>query len=211
MNCNSCGKSWIESGTVAVVDVTARDLPAVIDYDTPSEREIERLVEASRVARETFAARKQARVKRLKGWAALVAATIAPIGAALAFPEGIVKMAPGSAKLYEAAGIKVNIYGLELREVEQQHLIIDGQRTLAVKGLVVNVSSEDKKVPALRFGLKDSLGKEVYHWTTAAGTRPLRAGEVSSFITRIASPPQAGERLEIRFARIDEIGSNTVP
>lgn len=211
MNCNACGKSWIESGTVAVVDVTARDLPAVIDYDTPSEREIERLVEASRVARETFAARKQARVKRLKGWAALVAATIAPIGAALAFPEGIVKMAPGSAKLYEAAGIKVNIYGLELREVEQQHLIIDGQRTLAVKGLVVNVSSEDKKVPALRFGLKDSLGKEVYHWTTAAGTRPLRAGEVSSFITRIASPPQAGERLEIRFARIDEIGSNTVP
>jgi hypothetical protein len=211
MNCNSCGKSWIESGTVAVVDVTARDLPAVIDYDTPSEREIERLVEASRVARETFAARKQARVKRLKGWAALVAATIAPIGAVLAFPEGIVKMAPGSAKLYEAAGIKVNIYGLELREVEQQHLIIDGQRTLAVKGLVVNVSSEDKKVPALRFGLKDSLGKEVYHWTTAAGTRPLRAGEVSNFITRIASPPQAGERLEIRFARIDEIGSNTVP
>jgi hypothetical protein len=163
------------------------------------------------VARETFAARKQARVKRLKGWAALVAATIAPIGAVLAFPEGIVKMAPGSAKLYEAAGIKVNIYGLELREVEQQHLIIDGQRTLAVKGLVVNVSSEDKKVPALRFGLKDSLGKEVYHWTTAAGTRPLRAGEVSNFITRIASPPQAGERLEIRFARIDEIGSNTVP
>jgi hypothetical protein len=55
------------------------------------------------------------------------------------------------------------------------------------------------------------LGKEVYHWTTAAGTRPLRAGEVSNFIARIASPPQAGERLEIRFARIDEIGSNTVP
>jgi len=211
MNCNTCGKSWIESGPVAIVDVPVRDLPAVIDYDAPSEREIERLVEASRIAREEFAARKLARAGRLRGWGALAAAMLFPFGVALAFPEEIVKAAPGSAKLYEAAGFKVNIYGLELRNVEQQHLIMDGQRMLAVKGVVVNVSGGDRKVPSLRFGLRDKDGREVYHWTTTAGTRPLRTGEITNFVTRVASPPENGEKLEIRFARIDEIGSNTMP
>ncbi len=211
MNCSACGKAWIESGSVAVVDAPVRDLPAVIDYDAPSEREIERLVEASRVAREDFAARKRARSRNLRGWGALAASLLLPIGVALAFPEEFVRVAPASARLYEAAGISVNIYGLELRNVEQQHLIVDGQRMLAVKGLVVNVSGEDRKVPSLRFGLRDKDGKEVYHWTTSPGTRPLRTGEINNFVTRVASPPENGEKLEIRFARIDEIGSNTIP
>jgi predicted Zn finger-like uncharacterized protein len=211
MKCSACGNSWIESGPVSIVDVPVKDLPAVIDYDAPSEREIERLVEAARIAREEFAARKQARMRRLRGWGALAATLVLPLGAAFAFPEDIVRAAPGAARLYEAAGYSINIYGLEIRSVEQQHLILDGQRMLAVKGLVVNVSNDERKVPALRFGLKDAEGKEVYYWTTAAGGRPLRPGEVNNFVTRIQAPPPNGEKLEIRFARIDEIGSNTVP
>ena len=160
MNCSACGKAWIESGSIAVVDAPVRDLPAVIDYDAPSEREIERLVEASRVAREDFAARKRARSRNLRGWGALAASLLLPIGVAFAFPEEIVRVAPASARLYEAAGISVNIYGLELRNVEQQHLIVDGQRMLAVKGLVVNVSGEDRKVPSLRFGLRERMARK---------------------------------------------------
>lgn len=211
MKCTACGNSWIESGPVAVIDAAVKDVPAIIDYDAPSEREVERLVEAARIAREEFAARKRERLKRLRGWAVLASALLLPIGAALTFPEDIVRMAPGAARIYEAAGFRINIYGLELRSVEQQHLIVDGQRMLAVKGLVVNVSSTDRKVPALRFGLQDKDGKEVYYWTTSAGSRPLRPGEINNFVTRISAPPENGERLQIRFARIEEIGSNTVP
>lgn len=211
MHCASCGQSWIESGPPAIVDVQVRDLPAVIDYDPPAEREIERLVEASRIAKEEFAARKRAKARRLRGWAAIASFAMLPIAVAIAFPENIVRTAPGSAKLYEKAGFKINIYGLELRNVEQQHLIVDGERMLAVKGLVVNVSEDDRKVPALRFGLRDKTGKEVYFWTTTAGTRPLRPGEVNNFVTRVSQPPETAEKLEIRFARVDEIGSNTAP
>lgn len=211
MNCSSCGKSWIESGPPAVIDVAPSEVPAVIEYDAPAEREVERLVEASRIAREEFAARKRARARRLRSWTSLGAFTMLPIAVAIAFPEDIVRNAPGSAKIYEAAGVKVNIYGLELRNVEQQHLIVEGQRMLAVKGVVVNVSSEERKVPALRFGLRDEAGVEVYQWTTAPGTRPLRPGEINNFVTRVSSPPESGKQLEIRFARVDEIGSNTVP
>ena len=42
------------------------------------------------------------------------------------------------------------------------------------------------------------------------GARPLNAGEITNFVTRVASPPEAAKKLEIRFARADEIGSNTI-
>lgn len=216
MHCASCGSSWIENAPLAIVDITAREVsdvnvPAVIDYDAPAEREIERLVEASRVAREEFAARRQARIRRLRGWAALAAVALLPVAVAAAYPENVVRVAPVTAHLYEKAGFKINIYGIEIRNVEQQNLLVDGQRMLAVKGVLINVSNDDRKVPSLRFGLMDDSGKEVYNWTTTSGTRPLRPGEVNNFVTRISAPPENGQKLQIRFARMDEIGSNTIP
>ncbi len=35
---------------------------------------------------------------------------------------------------------------------------------------------------------------EVYTWTLDTGARPLRAGESTSFVTRVASPPESCER-----------------
>ena len=61
----------------------------------------------------------------------------------------VVRAAPAAARLYEKAGIKVNIYGLELRRVQQEHVIVDGISVLAIKGEIVNVSDVDRKIPAL--------------------------------------------------------------
>jgi hypothetical protein len=105
----------------------------------------------------------------------------------------------------------VNIYGLEIRQVDLQHLIVDGRRVIAVKGEVANVSSSVRKIPWLRFGLRSIDNAEVYHWTLDTEVRPLNPGESTSFVTRLASPPEAARNLEIRFARADEIGSNNPP
>jgi hypothetical protein len=105
----------------------------------------------------------------------------------------------------------VNIYGLEIRNVELQHLLVDGERMIAVKGEVRNVSASSRKIPWLRFGLTSTGSKEVYSWQLDTGARPLRPGEATGFTTRVASPPENAQALQIRFARSDEIGSNKSP
>ena len=102
----------------------------------------------------------------------------------------------------------VNIYGLEVRRVEQQHVIIEGTRVISIKGEIVNVSDRDRKVPSLRFILQNNAANDVYAWTLDSGIRPLRPGEMTTFTTRVASPPPMAENLQIRFAHADEIGVN---
>ena len=115
-------------------------------------------------------------------------------------------------KLYDLAGIEVNVRGFEIRNIKQQHLIADGTRVFAVRGQVVNLSGGDSKAPALRFILRDANQREVYAWTLdGVATRSLKPDEATSFVTRIASPPETADDLQIRFAQASEIGSNARP
>ena len=83
-----------------------------------------------------------------------------------------------------------------------------GTRVISIKGEIVNVSDRDRKVPSLRFILQDNAENDVYAWTLDSGIRPLRPGEMTTFTTRVASPPPCAENLQIRFAHADEIGVN---
>jgi hypothetical protein len=105
----------------------------------------------------------------------------------------------------------VNIYGLDFRDVELQHLLLEGQQVIAVRGRVVNVSDSIRKIPWLRFALRSADSTEVYQWQLDTKSRPLKPGESTSFLTRVAAAPETAETLEIRFARADEIGSNASP
>lgn len=165
---------------------------------------------STRPAQASTFARRRRRAKVL-AWAGLVLALSSPVAFALAFPEMTVKTVPTSMSFYDALGKDVNIYGLAIRSVETQHLIDQGTRVIAIKGEVANISSSSRKIPWLRFGLKDAGETEVYTWQLDTAARPLNPGESTTFVTRIASPPEAAKHVEIRFARIDEIGSKTQP
>jgi hypothetical protein len=211
ISCASCGHSWIEGKAVELVDISPRKVPAVIEHGFEPDSEVKRLVEASRRAREVFAVKRQQRLGRLRGWAILGACVLAPVAAAASFPEVVVGIAPVTMRAYDVVGYSVNIYGLEVRRVEQQYAIVDGMRVLSIKGEISNVSGSNKKIPWLRFGLKDGQQLEVYNWTLDTGARSLRAGESTNFVTRVASPPETAKNLQIRFAHRDEIGSNPSP
>jgi hypothetical protein len=189
ISCAACGHSWIESRAIEIVDISPRKVPAVIEHGFKPEREVRRLVEASRRAKEAFAVKKRQRLGRLRGWAVLGACLLTPVAAAASFPEFVVSVAPVTVRAYDAAGYNVNIYGLEIRRIEQQHAFVDGVRVLSIKGEVSNISNSTQKIPWLRFGLNDGQSGEVYTWTLDTGARPLRAGESTSFVTRVASPP----------------------
>jgi predicted Zn finger-like uncharacterized protein len=211
ISCAACGHGWIESRAIEIVDISPRKVPAVIEHGFEPDSEVKRLVEASRRAKEAFAVKKRQRLGRLRGWAVLGACLAMPVAAAASFPEIVVSLAPVTVRAYDAAGYNVNIYGLEIRRVEQQHAFVDGVRVLSIKGEVSNITNSTQKIPWLRFGLNDGSQGEVYTWTLDTGARPLRAGESTSFVTRVASPPETAKNLQIRFAHRDEIGSNPSP
>ena len=208
IRCRACGHRWVEARAVQVIDVSP--MP-VAPRAHESDREVERLVEASQVARDAFLLNRRRKAAEHRAWGCFVAAMLLPVALLALFPETVVRAAPAAARLYEKAGVKVNIYGLEVRKVTQEHMIVDGVRLLTIKGEIVNVSDADRKIPALRFGLQTDQRGEVYAWTLDSAVRPLRPGETTIFSTRVASPPEAAKKVEIRFARLDEIGSNAAP
>lgn len=211
IKCASCGYSWLESRAIEIDTSLSQKLPAVIDHGYEPEHEIRRLVDASREAQEAFAAKRAARLRRIAGWTGLAAGLTLPFVAAAALPETIVSAAPATIRAYQALGWDINVYGLDLRRIEMQHMVVDGTRVLAVKGEIANISGGERKIPWLRFGLKADGGGEVYTWTLDAGARPLKPGEITSFVTRVASPPETAKNLEIRFAHASEIGSIASP
>jgi hypothetical protein len=211
ISCASCGHRWIESRAIEIVDISPGNLPTVIEHGFEPDSEVKRLVEASKQAREAFALKKQQQLKHFRGWAILAACLVAPLGAAASFPEIVVGVAPVTVRAYEAVGYSVNIYGLEVRRIEQQHAIVDGVRVLTIKGEITNISSAAQKIPWLRFELDDENKLEVYSWALDTGARPLRAGETTNFVTRVASPPETAKNVQIRFAHANEIGSNPTP
>jgi hypothetical protein len=169
------------------------------------------IMQSAREAQTMFQVHRRTRRMQLAAWTSIAALALAPMVGAAAFPEQVVAILPASIQVYDLVGQDVNIYGLEIRQVDVQNLIVDGRKVIAVKGELANVSTHVRKIPWLRFGLRSSENAEVYHWTLDTEVRPLKPGESTSFVTRLASPPEAAENMEIRFARADEIGSNTSP
>ena len=211
MKCPSCHHSWLESRAIEVSYEPVRNLPEVAEPRFEADAEIRRLVDATRGAEEAFAARKRRRRKTIAAWAAFGILVTTPFAGAMAFPEAAVRLFPASMAAFAWAGKDVNIYGLTIRRVETQHLNAEGTPVIAIKGEISNTSGVSRKIPWLRFGLHDPSGKDVYSWQLDTNVRPLEPGESTSFVTRIASPPTAAGEIQIRFARIEEIGSSPIP
>lgn len=216
ITCRTCGHRWKEATalvqTIDAIDISEEPrrstLPRVIDHDDAPDHEALRLAELARDAQARFAEEQARRAGRRRAWAVFAALVVSPVIAAAALPEQVVAAAPISIKAYQALGYDVNLYGLEVRRVERQHVIVNGTRVLSVKGEISNISAGTRKLPWLRFALTGADGKELYAWTLDTGARPLRASETTSFVTRVAAPPEEAQNLKIRFARADEIGLN---
>lgn len=202
LECQACGHGWIEA---RATEVSAE--PSALEA-TP---DIQNLMLAARQARETFAFERRTRQLKTAAWANLLLLALTPPGIAFFFPEQVVATAPASIAFYEALGKDVNIYGIAIRSLTVKHLRVDHQPMIELKGELINISNRDRKSPWLRFGLRDEDYLEVYSWQLNTGAQSLKPGQSRSFATKLASPPQNASKVEIRFARADEIGSNTFP
>ncbi len=209
VTCRSCGHRWREAETIDLIDINEtpmRRLPSVVDHDVAPDVEASRLGQLARNAQEEHQLKLFKRRRRIQQWAVFGSFVLAPFIAAAFMPETVVSAAPISIKAYKALGYDINLYGLEVRAVEREHVIVDGQRILAIKGQISNLDDEVRRIPWLRFALLGPSGEELYTWNLDTAAKPLRPGETTSFVTRLSAPPEAADNLQIRFARADEIG-----
>ena len=196
---------------IDIAELPSRAVARVVDSRDEPEFDVQRLIEAAKSAEEKFAIRRGQKLKHLSGWASFTLFALAPLISAALMPETVVMAAPSTFRIYEKLGYNINIYGLDIRHVEQQNTIVNGAHVLMIKGEISNSTDSVRKIPSLRFALHAEDSQELYVWTLDTTSRPLRPGETTSFITRVASPPELAKNLKIRFAHLDEISSNAKP
>ena len=110
-----------------------------------------------------------------------------------------VRVAPQLAGLFETIGMPVNVRGLSLSAVESG-LVEDGQnRFLVVEGDVTNVTKSKAVVPLIEVAVRDAGGTTLYTWTTEPPRANLEPAELVRFRARLASPPEQGQSVRVRF------------
>jgi len=141
-----------------------------------------------------------ARTRRPAAAAGLVIlAGIAVIGLGLWQRASVVTVMPQFASLYAAIGLPVNLRGLTFTGVESE-LVQEGQgRFLVVSGDVTNIARGPTPVPPITVVVKGEDGRILYSWTTEPPRPSLGPAEAMPFRARLASPPENGRSVQLRF------------
>jgi len=131
---------------------------------------------------------------------ALASAGLAALASGvLAARVQIVRIAPVTAALFDALGLRVNLVGLEIIQASAR-IVADGERRiLVVDGQVSNPTSATRPVPPMQVAIRDQQGQQVYAWATKASSHSIAPGELATFSARLAAPPSDGADVVIEF------------
>jgi hypothetical protein len=132
--------------------------------------------------------------------AAIVAIVLGSMSLA-GLKEEIVRVVPASAPLYAAAGLPVNLRGLEFRAVTSRLSGENAQRLLKVQGEIANLSPGLATVPPIEVVVRGDDGRALYRWTASVSKPKLGGNETIAFETRLVAPPEAGRDVKVRFAQ----------
>ena len=143
--------------------------------------------------------RPPARSWRGQGWAALIIGLIVVNGSLIAGRSEVVRVLPQTASLFETIGLPVNLRNLAFEGIKTKHEQQDGVIMLVVEGIIATTGRTITEVPRLRFSIEAANGHEIYAWTALPTRTRLAPGETLPFKTRLASPPEQGRIIKVRF------------
>ena len=209
VRCASCGHSWHQDAPIdQPLAVTPEPEPVPAARAEPASFAAE--VAHTATAQPAPAAPRAARMRRqgagwetAAGWVVLVAVIGGLFGSLFAYREAVVTLWPNANALYAVVGMPVNTRGLEFRDITWARETEDGKPVLAIFGEVVNLTERQLSVPKVRVALQDAAGNEIYHWTFDVQPAQVGPREAINFVTRMESPPQEADALEVRFATAD--------
>lgn len=134
--------------------------------------------------------------------AAAALAGLALLGVLVWQRNAAVRIAPQLADVFALAGLPVNVRGLSLSSVESG-LVEDGQgRFLVVEGDVTNITKRKTEMPLIEVAVTDATGATLYSWTTQPPRPSLEPAELVRFRARLASPPEKGQSVRVRFTSV---------
>jgi hypothetical protein len=139
--------------------------------------------------------------------AALIAALIAIDTGLVIWRADVVRMLPQTAPLFEHIGLPVNLRGLTFTNLRTSYEDQDGVGILVIEGNIVATSREIVDVPRLRFAIESGNGHEIYAWTALPNRTRLAPGESLPFRSRLASPPEQGRSMNVRFFNRQDLAS----
>lgn len=146
------------------------------------------------------------RLAGLRSPAALALTGLALLGLVTWKRDLAVRAAPQLAIVFETLGLPVNVRGLTLTGVESG-LVQDLQgRFLVVEGDVTNITKSTARVPPIEIAVKDAAGQALYTWTTEPPRETLEPSELVHFRARLATPPENGQSVQVRFGSAKPTG-----
>jgi predicted Zn finger-like uncharacterized protein len=192
-----------------VAPVALSDIPIPMEHAPPlapvagnpqpvidnSAEDIESVARRRRVRART----QKARTSRKTQLPFLIGAMAMMCIALLVLRKDVVRYMPQVATFYASIGIPVNLRGLAFADLKLGRETHDGVPVLAVEGTIVNGVTGPVEVPRLRFALRNTAGAEVYAWTAVPSQSVLAPGARLPFRSRLASPPDDGAEVQVRF------------
>lgn len=118
---------------------------------------------------------------------------------ALLMRSGIVAAMPGTAILFSALGLPVNLVGLDFAALDSQRAEENGAPVLLVAGEIRNTTSHTRTVPPIEVAIEGEGGEHLYDWTVQPPEGELGARDRMAFRARLAAPPPAGRNVVVRF------------
>ncbi|HXF86902.1 MAG TPA: DUF3426 domain-containing protein [Xanthobacteraceae bacterium] len=143
-----------------------------------------------------------ARIRRLReqlGSPTIIAVLSLIVAFLFAWRTPIVQIAPQMASFYAAIGLPVNLRDLVFRDIRTFNETRDGVSTLVIEGVIASTGRTPVEVPRLRLALRDATRQEIVTWTAAPEQSKLAPGETLSFRSRLATPPEHGHDVVVRF------------
>ena len=147
--------------------------------------------------------RRKSRTPVVLGWLLFASALAGLTAFSFLNRQSIVRMLPGTAKIYASLGAPVNVRGLEFTGVDTQwQLDPNGHPVLSITGQIRNVSKQPQTVPSVVFAFHDEAGQELFEWATAVRINALEPGATAPFTDVVLAPADAVRNVEIRFAKL---------
>ena len=147
--------------------------------------------------------RSKSRTPAVLGWLVFFSALSGLTAFSYLNRQEVVRMLPGTAKIYASLGVPVNVRGLEFTGVDTQWQIDpSGHPVLSITGQIKNVSKQPQTVPSVVFAFHDEAGEELFEWATAVRINALDPGATVPFTDVVLAPADAVRNVEIRFAKL---------
>jgi predicted Zn finger-like uncharacterized protein len=197
LRCRACGTRWLARTFASDPYRPPAVVPFVADQRANEGIVIEHVGAGFAVPPPSPAPKRRASPPLLtkpRDWRRLTIAgtVLAALVAIVAFRSPILAALPGA--------LPEEVTLLEFQSVRSETLHLGSTSTLLVEGQIINRSSEDVPLPAIRITLRSPAGDPVSSWLVEPSVTGLAPGRSIGFRSALASPPPDAAQVTLNLA-----------